>query len=123
MHGHLAYCYVAAMGKFLAIYNGAADEDSKRELSQEEQDAFMRAWAIWARAHDDALVDPGAPLFAKKVVTAQGVKDFTDAKVGYAIVHAGSHDEAVRIFSEHPHLELFRENSIEVLECPSAPTE
>jgi hypothetical protein len=49
----------------------------------------------------------GAPLNAKKLVTAQGVEDFTDATVAYAIVEVGSHDEAVRVFSEHPHLELF----------------
>jgi hypothetical protein len=36
-------------------------------------------------------------------------------------VEADSHDEAVRIFSGHPHLELLRGNSIEVIECPSVP--
>jgi len=71
--------------------------------------------------HEDALIDPGSPLFMKKVVTSQGVEDFTDAKVGYAIVQADSHDEAVRIFSAHPHLWLIEGNSIEVLECPSVP--
>jgi len=113
--------YVDWMGKFLAIYNGAADEASKNELSEEQQRDFMRAWGAWAQANEDALIDPGSPLFMKKVVTSQGVEDFTDAKVGYAIVQADSHDEAVRIFSEHPHLGLIQGNSIEVLECPSVP--
>jgi hypothetical protein len=81
----------------------------------------MRAWAAWAQAHHDALVDPGAPLFMKKLVSSEGVEGFTDTKVGYTIVEADSHDEAVRIFSEHPHLGLLRGNSIEVLECPPVP--
>jgi len=72
-------------------------------------------------ANQNALIDPGAPLYTKKVVTSQGVEEFTDAKVAYAIVEAGSHDEAVRILSEHPHLSLMRGNSIEVLECSSVP--
>ena len=109
------------MGKFLAILHGAADDESKNELSAEQQGEFMRAWGAWAQANQDALVDPGAPLFMKKVVTSQGIKDFTDTKVGYTIVEARSHDEAVRIFSEHPHLGLLRGNSIEVLECPPVP--
>ena len=109
------------MGKYLAILHGAADDESKSELSAEEQSEFMHAWGAWARANHDALVDPGAPLFMKKVVTSNGVEDFTDSKVGYTILEADFHDEAVRIFSEHPHLALFRGNSIEVLECPSVP--
>ena len=106
------------MGKFLAIFNGAADEAGKAELTEQQQTEFMNAWASWAQANERALVDPGAPLNAKKLVTAQGVEDFTDVKTGYTIVEAGSHDEAVQLFSEHPHLWLFPGNSIAVLECP-----
>lgn len=109
------------MTRFLAIYHGAADESDKAELSAEQQSELMTAWAAWAQAHQMSLVDPGAPLYMKKLVTAHGVEDFTDSKTGYAIVEAGSHDEAVQIFAEHPHLRLMSGNSIEVLECPPAP--
>ena len=109
------------MGKFVAIFHGAADDASKSDLSADEHSEFMRAWGAWAEAREDALVDPGAPLFMKKVVTSQGVEDFTDTKVAYAILEADSHDDAVRIFAEHPHLGLHRGNSIEVLECPPVP--
>jgi hypothetical protein len=109
------------MGRFLALFNGAADEASKAELTKLQQTEFMNAWASWAQANQRSLVDPGAPLNAKKRVTAAGVEDFTDALTGYTIVEADSHDEAVRIFSGHPHLELFTGNSIAVLECPPLP--
>jgi hypothetical protein len=81
----------------------------------------MQAWASWAQAHQQALVDPGAPLYVKKRVTTEGVEDFTDSKTGYAIVEASSHKEAVRMFSQHPHLGLIRGNTIDVLECPPVP--
>lgn len=109
------------MTRFLAIYHGAADELEKGELSEEQQSEFMNAWAAWAQTHQRFLVDPGAPLYMKKLVTVRGVEDFTDSKTGYAILAAGSHDEAVQIFAEHPHLQLSSGSSIEVLECPPVP--
>lgn len=109
------------MMRFLAIYHGAADQLEKEQLSEDQQADFMNAWATWAQSHQHSLVDPGSPLYRKKLVTARGVEDFTDSKTGYALVEAGSHDEAVQIFAEHPHLLLHPGNSIEVLECPAAP--
>lgn len=109
------------MGKFLAIYNGAADESKKGQLSEAEQLEFLSAWARWAQANQQALVDPGAPLYMKKRVTSGGVTDFTDFRTGYSIVVADTHDEAVRIFADHPHLALTDGNSIDVLECPPLP--
>lgn len=81
----------------------------------------MNAWASWAQSHQHSLVDPGAPLYLKKLVTPHGVEDFTDSKTGYAIVEAATHDDAVQIFAGHPHLLLHSGNSIEVLECVAAP--
>jgi hypothetical protein len=107
--------------RFLAIYNGTADELDKGRFSEEQQIEFMNAWASWAQTYQQSLVDPGAPLFTKKRVTAHGVEDFTDSKTGYAIVETGSHEEAVQMFAEHPHLRLMQGNSIEVFQCPPAP--
>lgn len=109
------------MARFLAIYNGAATDNQKRDISPDEQQAFMVAWGTWAQAHEHALLDPGAPLFRKRVLTSTGVEEFEDSKTGYAIVEAPSHDDAVAIFSSHPHLTLSSGNSIEVIECPTIP--
>jgi hypothetical protein len=78
------------MARFLAIFNGAADEAA---LTDAQQTALMDAWARWAQADEPALADPGAPLNANKLVTARGIEDVTDAMTGYALVEAGSHDE------------------------------
>jgi hypothetical protein len=109
------------MGRFLAIFHGAADEAGKAELTERQQTEFLSAWASWAQANERALVDPGSPLNAKKLVTPQGIEDYTDTMTGYTIVEADSHDAAVEIFSAHPHLGLFAGNSIAVLECPRLP--
>lgn len=110
------------MGRFLAILNGAADDSDKAAISQAQQAEFMAAWASWAQQHASAFVDTGAPLYMKKRVTAQGVSDFVDSKTGYAIVAAESHDAAVQIFADHPHLALHPGNWIEVLQCPDTPS-
>ena len=109
------------MGKFLAILNGAADEADKAHLTDQQQTEFMAAWASWAQAHEGALIDPGAPLYRKKRINSQGVEGFEDAKVAYVLVEADSHDAAVQMFSEHPHLALVQGNSIDVMECPAIP--
>jgi len=110
------------MPRFLTIFRGAADDTDKSEISAQQQAELMNAWASWAQSHANAIVDPGAPLYSKKLVTAQGVEDFTDSMTGYTIVEADSHDDAVTIFAEHPHLRFFPGNSIAVLECPPPPS-
>ncbi|GII64402.1 hypothetical protein Skr01_44870 [Sphaerisporangium krabiense] len=114
--------YPPVMGKFLAVLNGAADNADKAKFTEQQQNEFMNAWAVWAQKNEHALIDPGAPLFRKKLVTAQGVEDFTDSKTGYAIVEAETHEDAARLFSDHPHIALMPGNSIEVLECPPIPS-
>ena len=105
------------MGTYLAIYQGAADN---AELDEQQQADFADAWAAWAQRHQGALVDPGAPGYRGMRFTGDGVQNFMDASSGYAIVRADSHEEAVRIFSEHPHRRFFPGNSMVVRDNPSA---
>jgi len=109
------------MSRYLAIFKGSASDEQKQAISPEQRQAFLAAWGGWAQSHASALVDPGAPLFRKRVVTKDGDAEFTDSKTGYAIVEADSHDAAVAMFAEHPHLTLIAGNAIEVIECPTVP--
>ena len=109
------------MGTYLGIFNGAASEEQKQAISPEQQQAFMEAWSAWARTQEGALVDLGAPLFRKRVVTSDCDAEFADAGTAYAVVKADSHDAAVAIFAAHPHLTLDPGNSIEVIQCPAPP--
>lgn len=110
------------MGNYLILYNGAAEGSDKSEVTDEQSADFLRAWGAWAQEHHAHIVDGGSPLFRKKRLTAQDVTDLEDSRTGYCILRADSHDEAVRIMSSHPHLRLFAGNSIDVLECPPAPS-
>lgn len=109
------------MSKYLAIYNGNADERNKSQITPEQSQKFMEEWAKWAQDNKQVIIDPGSPLSSKKEITANGIKDAKDTKTGYTIVEAQSLEAATQIFSNHPHLTLFAGNFIEVLECPSIP--
>ena len=110
------------MVKYLAIFNGAATEEARESITPEDSSAFVERWGAWAGALGAALVDPGAPLYRKVRLTADTAEPFEDAKTAYAIVEATSHEQAVEMFSTHPHLDLAAGNSIEVIECPTPPT-
>lgn len=110
------------MGKYLAIFHGAATDEARENLTPEDSSAFIARWGAWANDLGDALVDPGAPLYRKIRLSADAVVPFEDSKTAYAIVNAASHDQAVQLFAAHPHLGLLQGNSIEILECPAPPT-
>ena len=94
------------MGKYLAIFNGAATDEARANITPEESNAFVTRWGEWAGALGAALIDPGAPLFRKLRLTADAIQPFEDSKTAYAIVEAASHHPAAEMFSTHPHLSL-----------------
>ena len=110
------------MGRYLAIFIGAAADGARQNLTAEDSSAFVERWATWAGSAGDALVDPGAPLYRKVRLDADTAVAFEDAKIAYAIVEAASHDQAVQMFATHPHLDLAPGNSIEIIECPAPPS-
>jgi hypothetical protein len=110
------------MSKYLAILTGAATDEARPNITQEDSSALIARWEPWATELGEALVDPGAPLYRKVRVTADAATPFQDSKTGYAIVDAESHERAVATFANHPHLGLGPGNSIEVIECPAAPS-
>ncbi|WP_156738661.1 YciI family protein [Occultella aeris] len=111
------------MGKYLAIFNGAATREAREKITPEESDAFLARWGAWASGLGAALLDPGAPLYRKVRLTVDAAEPFEDSRTAYAIIDAASHDQAVEMFASHPHLGLAPGNSIEVIECPEPPTE
>ena len=110
------------MGTYLAILHGAATDEARESFTSEDSDAFIARWAAWAAELGESLVDPGAPLYGKVLLTADGTAPFEDSKIAYAIVEAAAHDRAVAMFATHPHLSLVPGNSIEIIECPTPPS-
>lgn len=116
------------MKKFLAIYIGTAtaleksewetmDEDKRREL----ENAGMKAWGDWMAANGKAIVDNGGPLGKTKRISPAGISDTTNTMVGYVIVEAESHEDAARLFENHPHFTVFPGDSVEIMECLPIP--
>jgi hypothetical protein len=90
------------MTKSLLVYHGGNAPTSK-----EEGDRVMAAWGQWMGSVGKALVDPGNPTGAAKVISAGGkVADGggANASTGYSILEAASLDAAVAAAKGCPHL-------------------
>ncbi len=94
------------MKKFLVLYLapvGTFDEMMKN-ASPEEQKQGMDNWLAWGKKHEAEIVDFGAPAGKNKRVTADGAVDQRNEIGGYSIIRAESHDAAVAIMADSPHL-------------------
>lgn len=114
------------MKKFLAIYFGSADALAKwREMDEEtrkrQEKAGMDGWMKWAQDNEKFILDNGAPLGKTKSISKKGIKDIRNEMAAYTVVEAKSHEEAAKLFVNHPHFTLFPGDSIEVMECLPIP--
>ena len=116
------------MKKFLAIYLGSMHDDAfkkwqampEKERKEVEQKG-MAAWMKWGTDHQTAILDNGSPLGKTKKIVKGGVSDTKNALSGWAVVQAESHDEAAKLFENHPHFTVFPGESIEIMECLPMP--
>ena len=105
------------MKTFLALYMGSPRPDGRPpEISDEVRDKGMAAWMDWGRRHVDRIVGIGGPLGNTKKVSAEGVSDIRNGVAGYVIVQAESHEEAAKVFENHPHFAIFPGESVEIME-------
>jgi hypothetical protein len=82
------------MGNYLLVYHGGSmpdDDVTRKEVTD--------AWGAWFGQLGDAVVDPGNPTSATKVLGPDGsvTGGGTSAPTGYTILKAGSHDAAVEL--------------------------
>ncbi len=114
------------MKRFLAIYTGSAtalakwktlDEAQRREREK----AGKEAWGKWAMANAKDIVDQGSPVGKTKRISTQGISDTKNEIAAYVIVQANSHEDAAKMFEQHPHFTIFPGESVEVMECLPLP--
>ncbi len=116
------------MKKFIAIYTGsptspqgerwaALDEKTRNERMQ----AGMKAWHQWYADHAGIVVDGGGPLGKTKRVTSDGIADIRNQLSGYTVINAESHDDAARLFENHPHFSIFPGDGVEIMEIMPIP--
>jgi transcription antitermination factor NusG len=114
------------MKKFLAIYLGTpANLDAWRALPEQErkerEKAGFDAWMKWGEDNKKVVADNGAPLGKTKRIDARGISDTKNAMTGYVLVEAESHDEAAKLFRNHPHFTMFPGEAVEIMECLPLP--
>lgn len=114
------------MKKFLAIYLGSpASMDKWASLSEaakaDRQKEGIKTWSSWAEKNSKLIKDIGNPLGKTKRVDGKGVSDSKNQMTAYTIIEANSHEEAAKLFLNHPHFEIFPGESIEIMECLALP--
>lgn len=95
----------------------ALDETERKEREK----AGMDGWMKWATDNKDAIVNDGSPLGKTKRITAEGITDIRNDLGAWMVVQAESHEEAAKLFLNHPHFTMFPGESIEVMECLPMP--
>ena len=56
-----------------------------------------------------------------KRVTTEGISNIRNNMAVYTIVKAESHEEAARLFLNHPHFTIFSGDGVEIMECLPIP--
>jgi hypothetical protein len=54
-------------------------------------------------------------------VSQKGIESIKNNVTGYIVVQAESHDDAARLFENHPHFTIFPGDSVEIMETLPIP--
>ena len=109
------------MKKFLAVYIGTVMKENRGKMSEADMQKGMDAWGQWMMEHADKLIDQGGPLGKTKQISANGIADISNTMTGYVIFEAETHEDAAKMFENHPHFSIFPGDSVEVMECMAMP--
>jgi len=114
------------MKKYLAVFLGtAASMEKWKQMPEAERKAKektgMEAWMKWVNDNQKSIVDGGSPLGKTKHVDKNGVTDLRNDMGAWVVVQAESHEDAAKLFLEHPHFMIFPGDSVEIMECLQMP--
>ena len=114
--------------QFMATYIGDADSPAVKEwdaLPAAEQkkktEEGMQAWMDWGKKHMSRIKVMGGPVGKTKRTDAKGVSDVRNNISGYIVIEADSHEEAAKLFLNHPHFTIFPGDAVEIMECMPLP--
>jgi len=114
------------MKQFLAIFLGSP-EATKKYMAQDE--ATRKAndkkgydgWVQWLADHKADIAVMGSPLGKTKAVGRNGITDIHNEMGAWCVVQASTHEEAAKMFENHPHFTVFPGERIEVMEVLPIP--
>ena len=114
------------MKKFLAVFTGTPagraewkklDEATRKKREKEG----MAAWQKWGETHHKFIKDHGSPLGKTKRIDRRGISDMKNELCAFTVVETETHEEAVKLFLDHPHFSIFPGDHIEIMECLPTP--
>lgn len=116
------------MKNYLAIFTGSPGNPSFQKwevmdkVTREKKEAEgMKAWGAWVEKYKDRIVEFGGPLSKTKRVEASGISDIRNQMAAYNVVKAESHEEAAKLFLNHPHFTIFPGDGVEIMEVLPVP--
>ena len=91
------------MSEFIFTYHGGA-----KPSSPEEGAASMKKWKIWAENLGEALINPGSPVGATKIIGVSGLLDQVSSNPisGFSILKADNMEKAIELLKDCPHLDF-----------------
>lgn len=112
------------MKSFLAIFTCAENSKNHQawmqldpQTQKERMQKGMMAKQEWATKYQDQIIFEGGPLSDNtKKVDTQGVYDRPSLMGAFVVVKASSHEEAAKMFLDHPHFAIFPGDAVEILE-------
>ena len=94
--------------------------EAERKAKEKEG---IAAWGAWMGKHQSVIVgQEGGPLGKTKKVSATGIEDIRNNLGGFVVVKADSHEEAAKLFLDHPHFTVFPGEAVEVMPVMPIPT-
>ena len=114
---------------FLAVFLGSKDSPRmKAWLAMTDQERHAReregiaAWKAWVERHQASILEIGGPLGKTKTIGEQGIVDASNALTAFTVVCAASHEDAARLFENHPHFTIFPGDGVEIMPCLPIPS-
>ena len=90
-------------------------DDHSEEMKKRIQEGMV-AWGKWMEDNKANIVYAGAPLGVTKRVDKNGISDTRNAIGAFIVVKAESHDDAAKMFVNHPHFMIFPGECVEIME-------
>ena len=114
------------MKNSLAVYTGSPEAmDRWKAMGEaerkEKEAAGMKGWREWIARNNSTIVYDGGPLGRTKQVSRKGIADIRNSLAAFTVVRADSHEEAARLFENHPHFTLFPGEGVEIMEVLPIP--
>lgn len=114
------------MPKFLAVYTMQPEDLARfRRLPKAEQDAIdavgVPQWGEWEQRQSASIINRGGMVGKTTRITREGVAAATNAICGYLIVEAETAEAAAQLFSDHPHINVFPGDGVDIMPFVTEP--